>query len=289
MGKHAQLVMGPAGSGKSTYCDAIRKHCEEIKRSVHVANLDPAAEVFEYPVSIDIKNLITVDEVMEELQYGPNGGLVYAMEYLIENIDWFIDEIGDFEDDYLIIDCPGQIELYSHIPVMRTLVDSLQQNGYRVCAVFLVDSQFILDSCKFISGSLVCLSAMIRLEVPHINVLTKLDVIKKTHRLKDIEGFLELEVNELVEKLDTETSNRYHKLNRAIGQLLEDYSLVGYIPLDITDQDSISFLLAQIDNSIQYGEDVEPIDPKDGLFDEEDDDEDGNGGGGHGDHDGHDH
>eukprot|EP01133_Synstelium_polycarpum_P006769 gene6769-7868_t len=182
--------MGPAGSGKSTYCDTIRKHCEEINRSVHVVNLDPAAEVFNYPVSVDIKNLITVDEIMEELEYGPNGGLVYAMEYLIENMDWLTDELGDYEDDYLIIDCPGQIELYSHIPVMRSLCDNLQQAGYRVCAVFLVDSQFILDSCKFISGSLMCLSAMARLEVPHINVLTKIDVIRKSHRMKDIEAYV---------------------------------------------------------------------------------------------------
>ncbi|EFA74665.1 hypothetical protein PPL_11634 [Heterostelium album PN500] len=65
-------------------------------------------------------------------------------------MDWLMDELDDFEEDYLIIDCPGQIEL--------------------VCAVFMVDSQFILDSCKFISGSLMCLSAMIRLEIPHINI-----------------------------------------------------------------------------------------------------------------------
>ncbi|EFA74673.1 ATP binding protein [Heterostelium album PN500] len=186
---------------------------------------------------------------------------------------WFAMTI--FFQDYLIIDCPGQIELYSHIPVMRTLVDALQQSGYRVCAVFMVDSQFILDSCKFISGSLMCLSAMIRLEIPHINVLTKLDVIKKSHRLKDIESFLDLEVHELVDRLDNETNNRYHKLNRAIGQLLEDYSLVGYIPLDISDQESISFLLAQIDNSIQYGEDVEPQDPNDQYFEEDEDADDG--------------
>ena len=59
MGKHAQLVMGPAGSGKSTYVNTIRLHCENTRRSVHCVNLDPAAEVFNYPVSIDIKELIT--------------------------------------------------------------------------------------------------------------------------------------------------------------------------------------------------------------------------------------
>lgn len=27
--------------------------------------------------------------------------------YLLENMDWLDEEIGEFEDDYLIIDCPG--------------------------------------------------------------------------------------------------------------------------------------------------------------------------------------
>ena len=88
MGKHAQLVIGPAGSGKSTYCDAIRRHCEETKRSVHVINLDPAAEDISYPVSIDIRSLISVEDSMEELKFGPNGGLIFCMEYLLENISW---------------------------------------------------------------------------------------------------------------------------------------------------------------------------------------------------------
>lgn len=54
MGKYGQLVMGPAGAGKSTYCTTMQKHCETTKRSAHVVNLDPAAEIFEYPVSIGI-------------------------------------------------------------------------------------------------------------------------------------------------------------------------------------------------------------------------------------------
>ncbi len=45
---------------------------------------------------------------MEDLNFGPNGGLVYCMEYLIQNLDWLRDEVGDYDDDYLIIDCPGK-------------------------------------------------------------------------------------------------------------------------------------------------------------------------------------
>ena len=162
MGKHVQLIMGPAGSGKSTYCKTILEHCENSRRSVHVVNLDPAAENFDFPVSIDIKELVSVDEVMEELGYGPNGGLIYAMEYFLDNIEWFEEQLGDYEDDYLLIDCPGQIELYSHMNLMKTFVGHLENWGYRVCSVFCLDSQFIIDPSKFLSGSLVCLSSMIR-------------------------------------------------------------------------------------------------------------------------------
>lgn len=106
MGKTCQLVMGPAGSGKSTYCSTMVTHCQSMKRSIHLVNLDPAAEYFEYEPTIDIKNLITLEEVMQQLNYGPNGGLIYCLEYLLENLDWFENELQDYDDDNLIIDCP---------------------------------------------------------------------------------------------------------------------------------------------------------------------------------------
>ena len=82
------LVIGPAGSGKSTYCNLMRSHCETLKRRIHVVNLDPAAEHFQYPVAADIRELISLEDVMSEMKLGPNGGLIYCMEYLVDNIDW---------------------------------------------------------------------------------------------------------------------------------------------------------------------------------------------------------
>ena len=42
-------------------------------------NLDPAAEAFEYEVAFDVRDLITLSDVMEELELGPNGGLVCTL------------------------------------------------------------------------------------------------------------------------------------------------------------------------------------------------------------------
>ena len=91
----ATLVIGPAGAGKSTYCNLMRTHCEAQRRRVHVVNLDPAAEHFRYPVAADIRDLVPLEDVMSELRLGPNGGLIYAMEYLVDNIDWLESELDD--------------------------------------------------------------------------------------------------------------------------------------------------------------------------------------------------
>lgn len=78
--RYAILVTGPAGSGKSTFSSSLLSHLEASRRIGHLMNLDPAAESFQYEPSIDIKDLISLEDVMGELGYGPNGGLVYCFE-----------------------------------------------------------------------------------------------------------------------------------------------------------------------------------------------------------------
>ncbi|EOD35598.1 hypothetical protein EMIHUDRAFT_78000 [Emiliania huxleyi CCMP1516] len=149
----ATLVIGPAGAGKSTYCNLMRTHCEAQRRRVHVVNLDPAAEHFRYPVAADIRDLVPLEDVMSELRLGPNGGLIYAMEYLVDNIDWLESELDDLGgDEYVLFDCPGQVELYSHVPAMSRVVSELQRMGFRLASVYLIDSTFLQDatrSCRF--------------------------------------------------------------------------------------------------------------------------------------------
>lgn len=69
--------------------------------------------------------------------------------YLEQNMDWLEEELGGYDDDYLIIDCPGQIELYTHHPFLPKLVRELSRLGLRTCAVYLLESQFMEDRYKF--------------------------------------------------------------------------------------------------------------------------------------------
>ncbi len=56
--KFAQLVMGPAGTGKSTYCRTMQEHCSALGRSMNVINLDPAADAFGYTVELGVPLLL---------------------------------------------------------------------------------------------------------------------------------------------------------------------------------------------------------------------------------------
>ena len=99
--RYAQIVCGPAGSGKSTYCAAVSAHGQDAKRTINVVNLDPAAEHFNYQPLADIRDLIQVDDVMEdeELKFGPNGGLVFCLEFLLENISWLEEALDSGEQE----------------------------------------------------------------------------------------------------------------------------------------------------------------------------------------------
>jgi GTPase SAR1 family protein len=275
--RYAQLIMGPAGSGKSTYCDYLVKHCEVLRRQVKVINLDPAAEYFQYPVTADIRDLIQLDDAMddESLHFGPNGGLVFCMEYFAKNFEWLIEQLGeDEDDDYVIFDCPGQIELYTHLPIMRQLVDNLERWNFRVCGVFLVDAQFLVDTPKFFSGVLAALSVMVTLEIPHLNIMTKIDLLDKADK-DDLHKYLEPDID-LVNQ-DKESSfyrKKFHNLNKALARIIQDYSLVKFHPLDVSDEDSIGDVLMVIDNVLQYGEDLDVKEPKE--FDNEQPDQNDN-------------
>lgn len=104
-----QLVIGPPGSGKTTYCKAMGEYVKGHGRKVALVNLDPANDVLPYDADVDVSHLITVENVMEHTKLGPNGGLVYCMEFLENKLDWLLDELKKYSDCYILFDCPGQV------------------------------------------------------------------------------------------------------------------------------------------------------------------------------------
>lgn len=143
-----QIVIGPPGSGKSTYCYGLHQFMSAIGRKLCIINLDPANDLLPYPeCALDIREFVTLEEIMEELSLGPNGGLMYALESLDESgIDAFISKINTLveERNYLIFDCPGQVELFTHHNSLYKIFKKLvKSKDLRLCVVSLVDSIYL--------------------------------------------------------------------------------------------------------------------------------------------------
>jgi GPN-loop GTPase len=103
-----------------------------IGRACSVVNLDPANDRTNYPCALDIRDLVTLEEVMRDDRLGPNGGILYALEELENNFAWLDKGLKELEGDYVLFDCPGQVELYTHHNSLRNIICKLQKLNFRV-------------------------------------------------------------------------------------------------------------------------------------------------------------
>jgi hypothetical protein len=95
---------------------------------------------------------------------------------------------------------------------------------------------------------------MMNLELPHVNVFSKVDLLDDKSQL---EPYLIPDHETLAGELHERMRPKYRKLNSQIAQLLDDYSMVSFHPLDISDEDSLAFILYTVDSAVQYGEDAD--------------------------------
>ncbi|KAL7515219.1 hypothetical protein ACHAXN_012627 [Cyclotella atomus] len=214
---YGQIVIGAPGSGKTTYCDGMQQYLRLLGRDAWVVNLDPANEVpparneeghdaesntneqqveeeegnaqLPYETILDVcQDIISLDSVMNQLHLGPNGGLLYCMEYIEHHLGHVLKLLKErlgIENDkhasraYLLFDLPGQIELTAHSAVVGRIAARLvRELDLRLVCVQLVDAAICLpDVSKFIGASLVCTSSMMRMELPCVNVLSKMDLL----------------------------------------------------------------------------------------------------------------
>lgn len=190
-----ELVCGLPGSGKTTYCEGKRQFVDQFygtDRDVVIINLDPANDgVFPYPCDIDVGQLVQREVVMEEEGLGPNGSYLFCIELMAARVDWLIGEMeaaqtrvqghsnGNGRPLWFIVDCPGQVEFYVHSEGLRHIVHTLTKR-FRASIVMthLCDAVVATrDVPTYVSTCLLCLSCMVDLELPHVNVLTKWDRI----------------------------------------------------------------------------------------------------------------
>jgi len=179
---------------------------------------------------------------------------LYCMEYLEANYDWLEDRLKELGGDaYVLFDLPGQVELSTNHTSLKRIIDKLGKSGFRLAAVHLCDSHYVTDAAKYVSVLLLSLRAMLHLELPHINVLSKVDLLTQYGDLDfNLEFYTEVQDLAHLENALSSASPRYAALNMAICGLIEDFSLVGFETLAVEDKHSMLNLMRAIDRATGY-------------------------------------
>lgn len=138
-----EVVIGAPGAGKSTYAYGKYQLFTALERPIAIINLDPANEVLPYPCAIDISSLTTLKDAMNEFGLGPNGAMLYCLEYLEANIDWLEQELAKLQGDvWVMFDLPGQVELSTNHDSLKNIVVKLVKAGFRVSIRPTISSPF---------------------------------------------------------------------------------------------------------------------------------------------------
>lgn len=249
-----EVVCGAPGSGKSTYCYGKHQLFTALQRPISIVNLDPANENIPYPCAIDIASLITLQDAMDAHGLGPNGGMLYCMEYLEANFDWLesrLIELG--KDAYVLFDIPGQVEVGTNHESLKHIIQRLSKIGFRLAAVHLCDAHYVTDAAKYVSVLLLSLRTMLQLELPHINVLSKIDLLSHYGDLDfNLDFYTEVQDLSHLENALNSVSPRFTALNMALISVIEDFGLVGFETLAVEDKASMLHLTRAIDRATGY-------------------------------------
>ena len=168
--------VGTAGSGKSSLIYAFQEWLTLQGLDSVIINLDPGVEHMPYQPDIDIRDWVRVDDVMEEYGLGPNGAQIVAADMMAVNAKDLAESVEKFRTNYVLVDTPGQIELFAFRQSSEVIMEELGKEDS--CLVFLADPNLCKTPSGFVSSIMLAATVHFRFSVPFIIVLSKSDLLK---------------------------------------------------------------------------------------------------------------
>lgn len=168
------LIIGPAGSGKSLLTSNFGQYLE-LNYSVRYVNLDSGTIQLPYEPDFDIREYYTLEQIMSEMDLGPNGATLEAVDRMKKI------EFPKFEDDFTLYDTPGQLEPFvfrGGAEVFRKFTDG---------SIYLIDGTAPLKT--FPSQYLYSLAAQYALDQPMVRSLNKIDLIERD-KMEELERMM---------------------------------------------------------------------------------------------------
>jgi GPN-loop GTPase len=170
--------LGPAGSGKSHMTASLFEWMNNSEFDVITVNLDPAVVRLPYYPSVDVREFVSYEEIVDKYQLGPNGGIVAAMDQVAIHMDEIIDEINEFGAEYVIMDLPGQMEAFAFRSSGPVIMNQLRHEN-NLGGIFLIDPVLCNSASSFISILLFGVSISYRLNTSSKFMISKADVVSE--------------------------------------------------------------------------------------------------------------
>ncbi|MHA2055443.1 MAG: ATP/GTP-binding protein, partial [Candidatus Hodarchaeales archaeon] len=218
-------LVGTAGSGKTMLISSLQQYLRQKGASLTIVNLDPAVQHVPYQADIDIRDYIDFDQLVDEYKLGPNGALIAATDLIadyITDIREDIDELGE-SSEIVLVDTPGQVELFAYRNASIKITRSFPTDS--TLLAFLFDSSLVMNISGYLSVNLLATSVQIRLNLPIIHVMSKVDLLKP-HQVDEI---LEWRENPY------DAIDQLYGMNREFafktGQIFEDMGEIPLIPV----------------------------------------------------------
>jgi GTPase SAR1 family protein len=172
--------VGTAGSGKTTLTYAFQQWMNLQGYDAITVNLDPGVEKLSYVPDIDIREMISLSGVMEEYNLGPNGAQIVCADLLALKVNEIKEIVDGFDSDYVLIDTPGQIELFAFREASKHIIGAFDINNSAMA--FLFDPFLSKTPSGFISQVMLSATTRFRFHLPFINVLSKADLLDEKEK-----------------------------------------------------------------------------------------------------------
>lgn len=247
------FIVGTAGSGKSLLTASFSEWLKINEQDVATLNLDPGAITLPYTPDIDVRDYVTVDEIMEEYGLGPNGALIMAADLIATEINKIRAEIEEIKPDILLVDTPGQMELFAFRASGPYIAGEISRDPKAI--IYLFDSVFSLNPLNFVSNMFLSAAVYMRFLLPQIHVLSKCDLISREDVERIVEWSEDREALEeaINQRLEGEKRLMGYRLSRLIYKLGLNFPL---IPVSAKTNEGFIELNAELERIFTGGEKI---------------------------------